>query len=193
MKLTKAIVLPILLCIQFVTLSEVVRSAEIDNLQSFCSKFPFNSACKSYKATVPISLDTRPGKKAKCLFSGDEKGKSCKVNVTNDLVKFYFETGKGLDVLEGEKNTKEVVIPMKTIKSLSYSEKSKIDVGAVLALGVWGLLAKRKRSTIGIRYQEEAEASQKQVVFVTGRKKGRKIRQELEQQTGLVADFFNVD
>ena len=82
---------------------------------------------------------------------------------------------------------------MKTIKSLSYSEKSKIDVGAVLALGVWGLLAKKKRSTIAIRYQDEAEASQKQVMFVTGRKKGRKIRQKLEQQTGLAADFFNVD
>ena len=193
MKLTKVIVLPILLCMQFATLSEVVRAQEIDDLQSFCSKFPFNSECKGYKATAPISLDTRPGKKAKCLFSGDEKGKSCKVDVTNDLVKLYFETGKGLDVLDGEKGTKEVVIPMKTIKSLSYSEKSKIDVGAVLALGVWGLLAKRKRSTIAIRYQEEAEASQKQVMFVTGRKKGRKIRQKLEQQTGLAADFFNVD
>ena len=193
MKLTKVIVLPILLCMQFATLSEVVRAREIDDLQSFCSKFPFNSECKGYKATAPISLDTRPGKKAKCLFSGDEKGKGCKVDVTNDLVKLYFETGKGLDVLEGEKNTKEVVIPMKTIKSLSYSEKSKIDVGAVLALGVWGLLAKRKRSTIAILYQEEVEASQKQVMFVTGRKKGRKIRQKLEQQTGLAADFFNVD
>ena len=108
-----------------------------------CCKFPFNSECKGYKATVPVSLDTRPGKKAKCLFSGDEKGKSCKVDVTNEQVKFYLEFGKGLDALEVEKNTKEVIIPMKTIKSFSYSEKKKIDVGAALAFGVWGLLAKR--------------------------------------------------
>lgn len=193
MRITKVIILPIVLCMQFVSLSQVVRAGEVDNLQSFCSKFPFNSKCEGYEAKAAVSLDTRPGNKAKCLFSGDEKGKGCKVNVTDDLVKLYFEIGKELDVLEGEKDTQEVVIPMKTIKSLSYSEKSKIDVGAVLALGVWGLFARKKRSTMRIRYQEEAQASVKQVVFVTGRKNGRKIRQKLELQTGLAADIFNVD
>ncbi len=197
MKFTKVIVLPILLCLQFATVSEVVRAGEVDNLQSFCSKFPFNSRCKDYQAeaegTVAVSLDNRPGKKAKCLFSGDEKGKRCKVNFTDELVQFYFEIGEELDVLDGENGTKEVAIPTKSIKSLSYSEKSKIDVGAVLALGVWGLLAKRRRSTIGIRYQEKTEAAEKQVVFVIGRKKGRKIRQQLEQKTGLAAGFFNAD
>ncbi len=193
MKLTKVIALPILLCMQFVTVAEVVRAAEVDNLQSFCSKFPFNSKCEGYEATAAIPLDNRPGEKAKCLFTGEEKGKGCKINVTDEQVNFYFEIGKDLDILEGEKDTKEVVIPMKTIKSLSYSEKKKIDVGAVLALGVWGLFAKKKRSTMGIRYQSEAETSQKQVVFVTGRKKGRIIRQKLELKTGLAADIFNVD
>ncbi|MEM9922450.1 MAG: hypothetical protein AAF915_01625 [Cyanobacteria bacterium P01_D01_bin.50] len=202
MKPSKLVMLTILFCIQFATVSEVVGAREVGDQpfghvlrdrQSFCSKFPFNSECEGYKATGPVSLDTRPGKKAKCLFSGDEKGKSCKVDVTNEQIKFYFEIGKGLDVLEGEKNTKEVIIPMKTIKSFSYSEKKKIDVGAVLALGVWGLLAKRKRSTIAIRYQEQAEAPQKQVVFVTGRKNGRKIRPQLELQTGLVADILEVN
>lgn len=193
MKLTKLILLPILLCVQFAAVSEVVRAREVDDLQSFCSKFPFNSECEGYKGTGLVSLDTRRGTKAKCLFTGEEKGKSCKVDVTEDGVKLYFEIGKGLDALEGEKNTKEVVIPMKTIKSFSYSEKKKVDVGAVLALGVWGLLAKRKRSTIAIRYQEDVEAPRKQVVFVTGRKHGRKIRPQLELQTGLVADILDVN
>ena len=193
MKPKKLALLTILFCVQFVAVSEVVGATEVEELQSFCSKFPLNSKCEGYKPTAPVSFDTRPGKKAKCVFSGEEKGKSCKVDVTDDEVKLYFEIGKGLDVLEGEKNTKEVIIPMKTIKSLSYSEKKKIDVGAVIALGVWGLLAKKKRSTIAIRYQEEAEASEKQVVFVTGRKNGRKIRPQIEQQTGLVADILGVD
>ena len=193
MKMTKLLVLPILLSIEFATVSQFVRAGEVDNLYKFCSKFPLNSRCEGYEAKASISLDNRPGKKAKCVFSGEEKGKGCKVNVTDEQVKLYFEIGKGLDVLEGEKDTKEVVIPMKTIKSFSYSEKKKIDVGAVLALGVWGLFAKKKRSTMAIRYQEEAETSQKQVVFVTGRKNGRGIRQKLELQTGLVADIFSVD
>ncbi|MEO1427685.1 MAG: hypothetical protein AAFV71_01205 [Cyanobacteria bacterium J06633_8] len=180
---------------QFITVSEVVRAREIDDAESFCSKFPFNSECEGYEAktTDAIALDNRSGEKAKCLFSGEEKGKKCKIYVTNDQVKLYVEIGKGLDVLEGDKNTKEVTIPMKAIKSLSYSEKSKVDVGAVLALGVWGLFAKKKRSTMAIRYQEEAETSQKQVLFVIGRKKGRKIRQKLEIQTDLAADILGVD
>ncbi|MEA5597592.1 hypothetical protein [Rivularia sp. UHCC 0363] len=178
---------------QFATLSEVVQAKEVDDLQSICSKFPSNSECGGYKATSPISLDTRSGEKAKCLFTGEEKGKRCKVDLSDDQVKLYFEIGEGLDVLGGEKNTQEVVIPMKTIKSFSYSEKSKTDVGAVLALGVWGLFAKQKKSTIAIRYEGEAEGSQKQVVFVSGRKNGRKIRQKLELQTGLVADILDID
>ena len=195
MKLTKVIALPILLCMQFVTVSEVVRAGENDDLQSFCSKFPLNSKCEGYEATTTstISLDNRSGQKAKCLFSGEEKGKKCKIDLTSDQVKVYFEIGKGLDVLDGDKNTKEVAIPMKAIKSLSYSEKSKIDVGAVLALGVWGLFAKKKRSTMAIRYEQEAQTSQKQDLFVIGRKKGRKIRQKLELQTGLAADILGID
>ena len=191
MKLIKLILLPILLCMQFAPVAEVVRAGEVDDLQNLCSKFPLNSRCEGYKA--PISLDNRLGKKAKCLFSGDEKSTRCKVYVTNDLVKFYVESGKRLDILEGKKDTKEVVIPMKTIKSLSYSERKKIDPGAVFAFGVWGLLAKKKMSTIGIRYQEGVEPSEKQVVLVTGRKNGRKIRQKLELQTNIVADILNVD
>ncbi|MGD1872944.1 MAG: hypothetical protein ACFB02_07810 [Mastigocoleus sp.] len=61
---------------QFATFSGVVKAQEVDNLQSLCSKFPSNSQCKTYKASENISLDNRPGKKAKCLFSGDEKRKS---------------------------------------------------------------------------------------------------------------------
>ncbi|MGF1674713.1 MAG: hypothetical protein ACFCUV_13665 [Rivularia sp. (in: cyanobacteria)] len=189
-KLIKVVALPALLCI-FAAASSVAV-AEVDSLPSICSKFPFNSECQGNKASAPISFDTRSGEKAKCLFSGEEKAKTCKVDVTNDGIKLYFETGKELDVLNGEKNTQSVFIPTKTIKSFSYSEKKKVDVGAVIALGVWGLLAKQKRSTMAIRYQEEP-SNQKQVVFVIGRKDGRQIRQNLELQTGLVADILGID
>lgn len=45
---------------------------------------------------------------------------------------------------------------------------------------------------MAIRYQEEP-SNQKQVVFVIGRKDGRQIRQNLELQTGLVADILGID
>ena len=123
MKLTKVIALPILLCMQFVTVSEVVRAGENDDLQSFCSKFPLNSKCEGYEATTTstISLDNRSGQKAKCLFSGEEKGKKCKIDLTSDQVKVYFEIGKGLDVLDGDKKSKM------SVSGESSEKRQKLD------------------------------------------------------------------
>ena len=44
----------------------------------------------------------------------------------------YVEFGEDLSVLEGEKNTNEVIIPLASIKSFEYSEDSRVDVGAVV-------------------------------------------------------------
>ncbi|MDJ0674634.1 MAG: hypothetical protein QNJ36_04410 [Calothrix sp. MO_167.B42] len=190
MKLNKIVIL-LLLSIQFAAGTKLVQAGEADKLYNLCSKFPYNSQCQDYK--VPIPLDKRPGNKARCLLSGNEKAKNCKVNLTEDSVNFYFETGDSIAVLDGQKGTKKVGISFNKIKSLSYSEKKKTDVGAVLAFGLWGLLAKKKTSTISIRFQQEVEETkQQQAVFVTRRSMGRKMRQELEKKTDLTVDLLDI-
>ncbi|WP_299485471.1 hypothetical protein [Acaryochloris sp. IP29b_bin.137] len=126
---------------------------EQDDLYQLCSRFPLNSRCDGYK--VPISLKTREGEKAKCLLNGAEKAKACKVVLTENALSAYIESGDRLKVLGNARNTTQISIPLATIRSFNYSEKSKINVGAVLALGVWGLLAKNRTATFGIQYSPE--------------------------------------
>lgn len=172
---------------------------EVDNdLFNLCSKFPLNSKCKDYE--TPISLENRSGEQAKCIFSGQEKPEKCKVNVTDSSLEFYTETGEKLDILEEAKDTKELTIPFSAIKSFSYSEKKKTDVGAVLAFGVWGLFAKQKTSTFNFdlepkeKIRGEGEiAIPKQAVFLVKRSTGREIRQNLEQQIGIAAEILDID
>ena len=172
----------------------VAQETEID-LFNLCSKFPLNSKCKGYEA--PISLKIRPGDQAQCIVSGQEKAEKCKVNITDDSLKFYMETGKELTVLDDSKDTKELVITLTVVESFSYSEKKKTDIGAVLALGVWGLFAKKKTSTFNFRLEPQEEAEEKtipkQVVFVVPRKVGREMRENLEEKIGVPAEILDID
>lgn len=184
----------IFLSTQFILTTEFTKADEVD-LFSLCSKFPHNSKCKGYEA--PVSLKNRPGDKAKCFLSSQEKPEKCKVNITDKSLIFYMETGDGLDVLEDAKNTKDLVIPLTTIQSFSYSEKNKTDIGAVLAFGVWGLLSKKKTSTFNFLLEPQEETDEKaipkQAVFIVKRSVGREIRQNLEKRTGLTAEFLDIE
>lgn len=172
---------------------------ELDNdLFNLCSKFPLNSKCKDYEA--PIPLKNRSGEQAQCLFSGQEKPEKCRVNITDSSLDFYTETGEGLNVLEGAKDTTELTIPLTAIKSFSYSERKKTDVGAVLAFGVWGLFAKKKTSTFNFRLEPKEETTEaekiiipQQAVFMIKRSIGREIRQNLEQEIGIAAEILDID
>ncbi|MDJ0633549.1 MAG: hypothetical protein QNJ34_10210 [Xenococcaceae cyanobacterium MO_188.B29] len=172
----------------------VAQETEMD-LFNLCSKFPLNSKCKGYEA--PISLKSRPGEQAQCIVSGQEKAEKCKVNITDESLKFYMETGKELSILDDSKDTKELVIPLTVVDSFSYSEKKKTDIGAVLALGVWGLFAKKKTSTFNFRLEPQEEAEEKiipqQVVFVVQRKLGREMRENLEEKIGVPAEILDID
>lgn len=117
-------------------------------LYNLCSRFPLNSQCKGY--TPPVSLENRQGVKAKCLMPNAEQAKDCSVLATANKLTVYVEYGKSLSVLGGKPDTKEFVFPMQTISYLGYSETSKINVGAVIALGLWGLLVPEKQSQIRI-------------------------------------------
>lgn len=172
-----------------------------EELFTLCSKFPFNSKCKGYKA--PISLENRSGEKAQCLTSSQEETEKCKVNVTEESITFYLETGDGLSTLEGEKDTKELVVPLTAIKSFSYSEKNKTNIGSVLAFGVWGLLSKKKTSTFNFRLEatktseitekKEQNVIPQQVVFAVKRDVGRKTRQFLEEIIGQPAELLDIE
>ncbi|MGK7948881.1 MAG: hypothetical protein AB4368_08780 [Xenococcaceae cyanobacterium] len=124
-----------------------------------------------------------------------------KVLLTEQLLTFYVETGKGINVLDGAKDTKEIAFPIKAIESFSYSEKKKTDVGAVIAFGLLGLLSQKKTSTFNIHFNpiektEEVKTTEilpSRAIFVVKRKVGRTMRKDIEQQTNLVADIIDIE
>ena len=183
----------ILLSTQLIA-TNTAKAEDGNDLYNLCSKFPYNSKCEGYEA--PIALKDRLGEDAQCLITGQEEAENCKVNLQDESVTFYLETGEGLDILEDQKDTQEIVIPLTAIESFTYSERKRIDTGAVLAFGVWGLLSKKKTATFNLNLeptQEEDENSlPKQAAFITKRSTGQQIRQSLEEKTNLEADVLDL-
>lgn len=190
MKLSKIILL-LLLVIQPVIVSKPTQAGESEELYNLCAKSPYNSRCKDYVA--PVALKNRTGENARCLIDAEEKASDCKVTLEDEQLLLYVEIGDSLSVLEGEKDTKEVVVPLKLIQSLSYSEDSKVDIGSVLAFGVLGLLDKKEISTFNISFQEEEEKPLQRMTVVLDRKIGREMRQQLQQKNGLTVEILNVE
>ena len=190
----------ILLSLTFIMPTQLSgQASEVDELFSFCSRFPHNSKCKDY--TAPIPLNNRSGEEVSCLLGNQEELEKCKVLLTEKLLTFYVETGKGINVLDGAKDTKEVTFPLDALESLSYSEKKKTDVGAVIAFGLFGLLSKKKTSTFNIHFKqiettEEVKTTEllpRRAIFIVKRKIGRVIRKDIEQKTNLVADILDIE
>lgn len=190
----------ILLSLTFIMPTELSgQASEADELFSLCSKFPYNSKCKDY--TLPIPLKNRSGEEALCLLGNQEESEKCKVLLTEELLTFYVETGKGINVLDGAKDTKEIAFPLNAIESFSYSEKKKTDVGAVIAFGLLGLLSQKKTSTFNIHFNqiertEEVKTTELlplRAIFVVKRNMGRTIRKDIEQKTNLVADILDIE
>ena len=188
---TYLLALSILLSTQLIS-SNFVRAGEADDLFNLCSKFPYNSKCKGYEA--PIPLDNRLGEESRCLLGNKEELQNCKIYIDEKSLKMYVETGDKLDILDGDRDTKEIITPFTSIQSFSYAERKKVDTGRVIAFGVWGLLAKKKTSTFNFRIKSEGttEGNQvfKQIVFITSRDAGREMRQSVEEKTGLVPEVF---
>ncbi len=188
---TYLLALSILLSTQLIS-SNFVRAGEGDDLFNLCSKFPYNSKCKGYEA--PIPLDNRLGEESQCLLGNEEELQNCKIYIDEKSLKMYVETGDELDILDGDRDTKEIITPLTSIQSFTYSERKKIDTGRVIAFGVWGLLAKKKTSTFNFRIKPEVTTEEngvfKQIVFVTSRDAGREMRRSVEEKTGLVPEVF---
>lgn len=185
----------ILFSTQFALSTNIVKAEDGNDLFNLCSKFPHNSKCQGYEA--PIPLENRSGNQAKCLISDREEVEDCKINLTEKSVTFYLETGDDLNILDGQKDTKEIVILLTAIKSFTYSERKKTDTGMVLAFGVFGLLSKKKTATFNLLLEPSQETEEnilpKQVIFVTQRDLGREIRQSLEEKTNLNAEVLDLD
>lgn len=193
MKVLKGVSLLLVVLLQTLGTVQFAQATEgDDNRHRLCTKFPLNSRCQGF--TPAIALDDRPGTEAKCLFRGDEKASVCKVMVSESQMSLFTEFGGRLRVLEGEKDTQESIIPLESIESFYYSEQKKTDVGAVIAFGLPGLLAKIKTATIDLRYRsaEEAEDTDN-LVIVSRRKYGRELRSVLEKSTGLSARTVVLD
>lgn len=89
-------------------------------LYHLCSRYPRNSNCTDYE--VPVALADREGTVGECKLYIEEKSTKgrCKVDITEDSVVAYIETGSKLSLLEGEQATKTVEIEATTISDLSY-------------------------------------------------------------------------
>ena len=194
----------ILLFLSLVVPTKLGQASEADELFSLCSKFPYNSKCQDY--TPPIPLQNCSGEKALCLLNNQVETEKCKVLLTEEFLTFYVETGKGITVLDGAKDTQEFKFPLRELESFSYSEKKKTDVGAVIAFGLMGLLAQKKTSTFNLYFQQTETTAEvttaetttatklpKRAIFVIKRKIGRQMRQDLEQKTNLVADILDLE
>ena len=135
-------------------LSTPAWANESEALFELCSSFPLNSQCEGYEA--PISLDNRPGGEARCQFSGAENAEDCRLSIGEEDLLVYIEFGEGLSILDGEKSTTEVIIPLSAIQGFAYAEDSRANVGAILALGLPGLLVRKRTATFNVRYSSEA-------------------------------------
>lgn len=169
-----------------------VQAEEAVDLYSLCSRFPHNSQCKNFQA--PIALDRRSGKEAQCAIADSDKLAKCKIKLKETTLNLYVENGDKLPILDDHKNTQEIIVPLANLKSFTYSERKKVNVGKVLAFGVWGLLAKKKTATFNFNVNPSKATLEnkklKQFAFVMSRDIGREFRQNIEQKTNLVPEVF---
>ena len=175
--------------------SNAVLAQEGDELFDLCSKFPQNSKCQDY--TAPVSLEDRPGEAAQCMLGDEEETESCKVDLIEETLTLYVETGEDVEVLDGDKDSKEVTIPLSAIKSFYYSEEEEIDTDKVLTFGVIGLIDKDEISTFDflLKPQSQTESSTipNQLLLVTGRDTGEEMLSEIEAKTQLTAETWDED
>ncbi|MEL6780151.1 MAG: hypothetical protein AAFO06_23205 [Cyanobacteria bacterium J06597_16] len=121
-----------------------------DDLFQLCSSFPYNSQCEGYE--VPIPLDNRDGEAAKCLLSGADEAVGCKVLLGEDTLTAYIEFGEPITALGDQRGSSEMSFPLSAMESFEYSEDSRINVGAVVLLGLPGLFVKDKTASFNVRY-----------------------------------------
>ena len=180
----------VLLPLQILSIASIA-TAEANELFDLCSRFPHNSKCEGY--TAPVSLENRSGDNAECLLGNEEEAQTCKVDLQEETLTLYVETGEDLDILDGDKDTEPLAIPLSNIESFSYSEDSKVNTNKVLTFGVIGLLNKDELASLDFLLKpSEAENTENinQLLLVTERDAGIDLMEEIESKTKLTAEII---
>ena len=167
---------------------------EVD-IYTLCSKFPLNSRCQGYQ--IPVPLEERSGDLGECSLKTGETTKEgdCKVLLTDQKITIYMEEGEELEILKGQKTTREYNISIKDITALSYKKESRTPtsrrVRNFLLFGVVGAALTRpdKLAQIDIGF---TDSSQNQPVANTmtlllKRDTGTTLKDRLIQLTGIAA------
>jgi hypothetical protein len=167
-------------------------------LFNLCSRFPLNSRCEGFE--VPIPLNLRSGDEAICQITsaGVELSGRCKVSLANTTMTAYVETGESLDILEGERHSQEISIPINTITNFTYREDTRANtgrlIGNILVFGIIGALTTRPDNIaqLEIRYTPASETSLDNsdvLLLEADRDLGSKVKTELERLTGIQAEI----
>ncbi|MBE7385686.1 MAG: pentapeptide repeat-containing protein [Leptolyngbya sp. SIO1E4] len=168
-------------------------ASDIDaELYNLCSRFPHNSRCEGYE--IPVPLENRQGNEGECLLAFGDSGQSsaCKFAVNDENLILFIEEGEPLSLLGGERNTRELVIPLSHVFALSYLEYDRDDYSAAMTFGLIGALFARydQIAEVEIGYTTESDAGQTSYNFLnimTGQDRGIELRVQLEQSTNTEA------
>lgn len=191
-------------------------SAQLVNepdLAELCSTSPLNSRCTGYSREV--ALEKRPGEAGACvlIINGVNIATLCKLTITGQTIAAYYEFGDKVRSINDEKATQEIQILPSNIKVIRYRETKKDNSTArainTFAFGLAGFFATRdkKVSEIEIEYipnseitkaesetsvasADSPEETKNTLRIVVKRKTGEKLLTQLQELTGLKAEFL---
>ncbi|MFB2836275.1 hypothetical protein [Floridanema evergladense] len=183
------------------------------NLAELCSTSPLNSRCTGYSREV--ALEKRPGEAGACvlIINGVNIVTLCKLTITGQTIAAYYEFGDKVRSINDEKATQEIKILPSNIKVIRYRETKKDNSTArainTFAFGLAGFFATRdkKVSEIEIEYipnseitkaesetsvasADSPEETKNTLRIVVKRKTGEKLLTQLQELTGLKAEFL---
>ncbi len=183
------------------------------NLAELCSTSPLNSRCTGYSREV--ALEKRPGEAGACvlIINGVNIATLCKLTITGQTIAAYYEFGDKVRSIGDEKATQEIQISPSNIKVIRYRETKKDNSTArainTFAFGMAGFFATRdkKVSEIEIEYipnsettkagsetsvasADSPEGTKNTLRIIVKRKTGEKLLTQLQELTGLKAEFL---
>lgn len=167
---------------------------EVD-IHTLCSKFPLNSRCQEYQ--IPVPLEERSGDLGECSLKTGETTKEgdCKVLITDQKITIYIEEGEEIEILQGQKNTREINIFIKDITALSYKKESRTPtsrrVRNFLLFGVLGAALTRPdklaQIDIGFTDSSQNQPGANTMTLLLKRDTGTTLKDRLIQLTGIAA------
>lgn len=196
--------------------AQLVNEPELAEL---CSTSPLNSRCTGYSREVALEKRSGEAGACVLIINGVNTETVCKLSISGQTIAAYYEFGDKIRSLDDEKATQEIQITPSNIKVIRYRETKKDNSTAravnTFAFGVVGFLATRdkKVSEIEIEYiptsettsqatpekagsetsvasSDSPEGTKNTLRIVVKRKTGEKLLTQLQELTGLKAEFL---